>query len=84
VPHLLYLTGRGYEDEGQAWAALRERHAAYYREREEAERLASVAVVICSYCRKGAHSYCSGRALYGTVPCVCERCGAALNATGGA
>ena len=81
----LVVLGVDPADQRTSWEVLRARLAAYYRERDEAEKRAQVAVVTCSYCRKGWHKGCHGRSLYGTVPCSCtDGRHAALNAAGGA
>ena len=67
----LVVPGVDPADQRTSWEVLHSRLTAYYRKRDEAEKRAQVSVVICSYCRKGWHKGCTGRALYGTVPCVC-------------
>ena len=62
----LVVAGVDPADQRTSWEVLHARRDAYYRERE-----AKVAVVYCYPCRKDHHRQCTGRALYGTVPCSC-------------
>lgn len=81
----LVVPGVDPADQRTSWEVLHARREAYYRAREEAERVEVVTATWCAYCRGGVHGRCS---LFrrGGAPCTCTdvKHFAALNATGGA